>query len=80
MHRYEVFQSSADRAEIVLTDHLGRHHRALPIRKAPEIGLPLRGPQPALGLGVLMDADNHQVFKLIFQQLDCDRAADPAAP
>jgi hypothetical protein len=80
MHQYQVCHSSADRGEVVLTDHLGRLHRAQLIRDVPEVGLPLRGPHPALGLGVLMDEGNHRAFKLIFEQLDCDRPTERTLP
>lgn len=80
MHQYQVFQTSADRSEIVLSDHQGRRHLARPLRDVPEVGKPLRGPRPALGFGVLMDAGNQRAFKLIFEQVDCDRSVDPSAP
>jgi hypothetical protein len=70
MHRYQVLQSGADRDKVVLSDDQGRLHLARPIRYVPEVGIPLRGAQPALGLRVLMDADNQRAFKLIFEQLD----------
>lgn len=77
MHRYRVLQRNPQRDEIVLADDQGRHHLARAIRYVPEVGTPLRGTQPALGLGVLIDANNQRAFKLIFEQLDCDHPAKP---
>lgn len=80
MHRYQVLQSNAKRGEVVLSDDRGRQHLARPIRDLPEVGVALRGSRPALGLGVLMDANNQRAFKLIFEKLDCVAAADPTRP
>lgn len=70
MHRDQVL-GMLERDQLVLGDHQGRHHVARAIRYVPEVGIALRGTQPALGLGVLTDADNRRAFKLIFEQLDC---------
>jgi hypothetical protein len=72
MHRYQVLQITVDCDQVVLSDDQGRHHLARAIRCVPEIGTPLRGTQPALGFGVLTDAENQRTFKLIFEQLDCE--------
>lgn len=71
MHHYRVSETSALRRAAALQDRAGRHHIACAIAAVPDLGLVLYGQPPSLGFHILLAASNREMFRVIFEFIDC---------
>lgn len=56
---------------LCLRDEEGRYHVVRTTAEVPEIGLRLKGQRPRLGLELLVGASTGQVFRVVFEALNC---------
>jgi len=75
MHHYRVSDTSARWRAVALQDRAGRYHIAHATAAVPDLGLYLYGHPPSLGFHILLAASNRQVFRLIFELIDCSGQA-----
>ncbi len=75
MHHYRVLDTSALRRAVALLDRAGRYHIARATATVPDVGLYLYGHPPSLGFHILLAAPNRQVFRFIFEFIDCSGQA-----
>lgn len=75
MHHYRVSDTSALRRAVALRDGAGHYYVALATAAVPDLGLYLYGHPPSLGFHIVLAAPNRQVFRLIFELIDCSGQA-----
>ncbi len=74
MHRYQVARVSREGQSFALRDGAEQFHVARATSVVPRLGLNLCGLPPSLGFHILVGEVNGQVFRMIFEQLDCGLA------
>jgi hypothetical protein len=82
MHHYQVSEVTAKGQAFALRDGADRYHAARATSAVPHVGLDLYGHPPSLGFHILVGVANGQVYRLIFERVDCGRqvALDHCAP
>ncbi|ODV12056.1 MAG: hypothetical protein ABT20_04555 [Rubrivivax sp. SCN 70-15] len=73
MDHYRVISVGANGHALALQDARGRCHVATLLASSPSSWPTLVGPAPSRGFQVLRAEDSGHLFRLIFEQVDCDR-------
>lgn len=71
MHRYQVSDTNPKDQAFALRDCADRYHVARATSAVPQVGQELYGHQPSLGFHILVGVATGQVFRLIFERVDC---------
>jgi len=72
MAEYMVLDVNAELRCVALLDRLGGHHVAFAPEALPAPGEFLQGTYPAAGLNLMSAAATGQVYRVIFEAVDCD--------
>ncbi len=75
MHKFQVFESSRQGAEIALMDSEGQCHIARTSGSAPPVGAELDGPRGGLGQVRLQCTTTGRMFQVAFVEQNLDRQA-----
>ena len=71
MISYEVFDHSPIGREVALRDQAGRFHIARTAIERPLVSTELSGAQPKPGFGTLLATPTGQMYRVIFELVDC---------
>jgi hypothetical protein len=73
MFKYRVFDSQTEGGRVALRDAAGRIHVARALSEPPLVGTVLAGTRPHLGYGLLFSVESGEMFRLLFETIDCGR-------
>ena len=71
MHHYLVCDTTPTSQAFALRDAADRYHVARATSVVPQVGLELCGQPPSLGFHILVGVATGQVYRLIFERIDC---------
>ena len=69
MAHYRVTHASSH--HLTLKDDVGRYHAAWALHDQLPVGAELHGPRPVPGFALLSNASTLNVYRVIFEEVDC---------
>jgi hypothetical protein len=71
MAKFIVVDVNAERRLIALLDRAGRYHVAFATSGLPPLSAYVRGFNPERGFGLLVNVQSGQVYRIVFEAVDC---------